>query len=334
VIFVKPLYKVAIPPSSAACLSSGAMSSDWGAGFAIADRAEADAWVRTHVTPTGPIEIVHERPWATVLRVPLAEGQAWCKACGPIQAFEPRLTASLFARWPDRVSEVLAHDAERSWLLLADAGTAISALGNPPETWLQVLPRYAELQRGEAAYVDEHLTFGVPDLRVAALPRRYEDLLRDDLPLDPAERARLGRFAESFARLCDELGALAIPETIQHDDLHLANVYARGDRFRVLDWGDASIGHPYASLVETFRFLEEVNGLPPTDPWFARLRDAYLEPWGSGLEEAFALALRIGAFAHALAWVRQRDALPRSSVPVFDRAFSIVLRRAAARTFE
>jgi hypothetical protein len=310
------------------------MSSSWGAGFPIADRAGAETWTRDHVTPTGPIEVAHERPWATVLRVPLADGQAWFKACGPIQAFEPRLTASLFARWPDRVSEVLAHDPERSWLLLADAGTPISALGNPPETWLQVLPRYAELQRGEAAYVDEHLTFGVPDLRVAALPRRYEDLLRDDLPLDPAERARLGRFAESFARLCDELGALAIPETIQHDDLHLANVYARGDRFRVLDWGDASIGHPYASLVETFRFLEEVNGLPPTDPWFARLRDAYLEPWGSGLEEAFALALRIGAFAHALAWVRQRDALPRSSVPVFDRAFSIVLRRAVARTFE
>jgi hypothetical protein len=42
----------------------------------------------------------------------------------------------------------------------------------------------------------------------------------------------------------------------------------------VLDWGDSSISHPFVSLVVTFRFLEEVNELPPGDPWFARLRDA------------------------------------------------------------
>ena len=35
------------------------------------------------------------------------------------------------------------------------------------------------------------------------------------------------------------------------------------------------------------RFLEQVNGLPPSDPWFTRLRDAYLEPWGSGLTDTF-----------------------------------------------
>ena len=61
-------------------------------------------------------------------------------------------------------------------------------------------------------------------------------------------------------------------------------------RLRVLDWGDSSISHPFASLVVTFRFLEEFNKLPPGDPWFPRLRDAYLEPWGHGLTDAFALA--------------------------------------------
>ena len=86
------------------------------------------------------------------------------------------------------------------------------------------------------------------------------------------------------------------PETIQHDDLHLANLYAQGERLRVLDWGDSSISHPFASLVVTFRFLEETNKLTPTDPWFARLREAYLEPWGPGLADAFALAIRVGTF--------------------------------------
>ena len=53
---------------------------------------------------------------------------------------------------------------------------------------------------------------------------------------------------------------------------------------------------------------------------------------GSGLTDTFALAMRVGAFAHSIAWVRQRDHLPESEVPDFDRWFPLVLRRAAAQT--
>jgi hypothetical protein len=298
------------------------------------DRSAAEVWIRTYVQPAGAIETVRERPWATVLRVPLANSVVWFKACSPVQAFEPRLTAGLSARWPDRVVEVLGHDEERAWLLLADAGVPIGYYLNPPESWLAALPRYAELQRGEAAYAPEHLAHHVPDLRVARLQARYEDLLRHDLPLESEEIGRLRRFAARFAELCGELAADGVPETVQHDDLHGANLYARGEQLRLLDWGDASIAHPFASLVVTFRFLEEINKLPPTDPWYARLRDAYLEPWGRDLANAFALANRVGTFAHAFAWVRQRDALPGEVPAGFDREFQIVLRRAVARTLE
>jgi hypothetical protein len=289
-------------------------------------------WIRAHVEPVGAIEIAHERPWATVFRVPLADGTAWFKACGPVQAFEPRLTAELFWRWPDRVTEVIAHDVERAWLLLADAGQRVAELGNPPGTWLTALPRYAELQRGEAERAQEHLTHGVPDLRISTLPARYDDLVQRDLPLTHEEIDRLGRFSVRFRELCDELTAHGIPETVQHDDLHQNNLYAAGERLRVLDWGDSSISHPFASLVVTFRFLEEFNKLPSADPWFTRLRDAYLEPWGSGLAPTFDLAIRVGMFAHACAWARQRDALPDDARPDFDTWFAVVLRRAIART--
>jgi hypothetical protein len=294
------------------------------------DRAIVEAWIRARVDPVGPIETAHQEPWATVLRVPLADGVVWFKACAPVQAFEPRLTAALSARWPDRVAEVLGWDQRRAWLLLADAGTPLGAVGNPPEAWLEALPRYAELQRGEAAHAHDHLAHGVPDLRVATLPARYEELLRRDLPLTHEERARMGAFAPRFARLCGEHAAHQVPETVQHDDLHMANVYAQGERLRLLDWGDASISHPFASLVVTFRFLEERNRLAPGDRWFARLRDAYLEPWGGGLAGVFALALRVGTFAHCFAWTRQRDHLPQAARPEFDEAFRVVLRRALA----
>jgi hypothetical protein len=304
------------------------------------DLAAAGAWTRTQVDTVGPIETVHERPWATVCRVRLSGGKvAWFKACAPIHAFEVRLTAELSARWPDRVAEVLAHDETRSWLLLADAGDPLGTWAdppgpglNPPEAWLELLPRYAELQRGEAQHAGTHLAHGVPDLRVATLPERLDELLQVDLPLRRPEIERLRGFAGGFSDLCAALAASGPPETVQHDDLHMANVYRRDGRLRVLDWGDSSIAHPFASLVVPFRFLEQINGLVPGDPWFGRLRDAYLEPWGHGLAEAAELALRVGAFSRAFAEARLRRRLPPDAIPAFDRDFTVVLRRAVART--
>jgi hypothetical protein len=250
-----------------------------------------------------------------------------------VQGFEPRLSAELFARWPDRVAEVLAHDNERAWLLLADAGTPIGAFGNlnPREAWITVLPPYAELQRGEVAHAQEHLAHGVPDMSVELLPDRLEQTLQSELPLDPDGIQQLRAFLPRFAELCAELAGCGPPVTVQHDDLHMANVYERDGRLRVLDWGDASISHPFFSLYVTFRFLESVTKLAPDDPWFDRLRDAYLEPWGPGHEQTFALALRVAAFAHAIAWKRQRDHVPKEEWPEFDPE---VMRRTLARTID
>jgi hypothetical protein len=304
-----------------------------GGHSARVNRAAADDWIRTHVEPAGPIELEHEAAWATVLRVPLDGGVCWFKACGAVQAFEPRLTAALFSRWPDRVAKVIAHDDARAWILLAHAGTPIAVYGSPPEAWLVVLPAYAELQRGETVHADDHLAHGVPDLRLAELPARYESFVQSDLPLDDDELERLRGFVPRFAELCAELATHGVAETIQHDDLHYANVYDDGGTLRVLDWGDSSVAHPFFTLVETFRFLEHVNGLRPGDPFFARLRAAYLEPWGDGHEETFELALRIGELAHSLAWLRQRDHLPEHERREFDKWFPVVLRRAVAQTY-
>jgi hypothetical protein len=75
------------------------------------------------------------------------------------------------------------------------AGTPIGVFGNPPEAWLVALPLYAQLQSGEAAHRHDHLAHGVPDLRVATLPARYEDLLLHDLPLERDEIRRVRDFA-------------------------------------------------------------------------------------------------------------------------------------------
>jgi hypothetical protein len=272
------------------------------------------------------------RPWATIATVPTESGTAWFKACEPQQAFEARLTAELYRRWPDRVTRLLGADPARGWLLSADAGSSLRSLGNPPEEWRRILPRYAELQMGERAYVADHLAHGVMDMRVARLPERYAGLLeRSDLPLDVGELATLRAFEPELARWCAEVAAESPGDTVQHDDLHTNAVWLRGDEARIMDWGDTSIGHPFASLVVTFRFLERENGLAPDDPWFARLRDAYLEPWGgSRWVPAFERAMRVGRFAHAIAWLRHRDPLTAEQRAAFDLEYAVVLRQALA----
>jgi len=267
-----------------------------------------------------------------VLRVPIARGAAFFKACRPIQAFEPRLSAALANRWPDRVATVIAHDEARSWLLTADAGTAIGDAGNPPERWAEVLPRYAELQRGEVVHVAEHLAGGVPDFRSAALGERFGTLLEAELPLELHEVRALRGLAPSLETLTRELDAGPIQASIEHADLHLRSVFIgtgdHGGGLRVLDWGDAVVAHPFFSPFITFHFLREVNGLAPGDPWLHRLRDAYLEPWGSGLVPLFESAQRAAAVARALGWLRHREAMGVGSFPGFDEQLPGVLRGA------
>lgn len=263
-------------------------------------------------------------------RVLTDDRTVWFKACNKVQAFEPRLTAELSRRWPGFVTEVLAHDEDRAWLLLGDAGTAVAKLANSPDVWLRALPRYAELQRGEVAHAGDHLEHGVPDLRVAKLPAAYAQLVALDLPLEPGELARMRAFEPEFDRLCAELAHEHPVASIQHDDLHLWNLFVDRQAIRVIDWGDSSIGDPFWSLFVTFRFLEQINGLAPGDPWFTRLRDAYLEPWGAGLTGTFHRALRVGAFAHAIASMRGRIALRGGERLLFDEDFAAILRRALA----
>jgi hypothetical protein len=296
------------------------------------DTAAALEWIRTVAPTAKEMVLERERAWAAIYRVPTTGAEVWFKACSPVQAFEPRLTAELAARWPDRVVRVLAHDAARRWLLTADAGRSVDSAGNLPQIWLRALPLYAELQMGEVQHVEAHLAHDVPDRRTETLPATFEELVhrRHELPLEPNEMERLRGFLPRFAEMCRRLADAHPVHSVQHDDLHHRSVYLDGPAIRILDWGDASIAHPFASLVVTFRFLEERNGLAPDDPWFDRLRDAYLEPWGRGLAETFDLAMRVGMVAQLSAWLRHRDAMSPDDRRAFDGQFAIILRRALA----
>jgi hypothetical protein len=88
--------------------------------------------------------------------------------------------------------------------------------------------------------------------------------------------------------------------------LHPNNVFGRGEEAVAFDWGDASLTHPFSSLLVLQRASARFFGVEA----LAALRSAYLEPWleagyqQADLQRAVDLALLIAPVARATAWCR------------------------------
>ena len=196
---------------------------------------------------TGDIEQPHIRPWSTVLRIPTTGGDVWFKANIPLLAYEAGVVGLLAARRPDFVPGLLATDVDRGWMLMADGGERLREIVERERDlrrWLDVLPRYGELQIDMAEDRDRLLGLGLPDRRLETLASRYEELIgRVDTVTDD-ERRRLRALVPTIGELCDRLASVGLPETIQHDDLHDGQIFVRDGRYLFFDWGDACVSHP------------------------------------------------------------------------------------------
>ncbi len=307
-------------------------------------RAEALGWVNERLgaiarPPTGEPEQTHAMPWSTVFRVPTAAGPVWFKANNAGTAYEAALVDAL-GRWcPDRVVAPLAADTARGWLLMPDGGTTLRAAQRGDtdlDHWQQILVEYADLQRLLVARADELVRLGVPDLRPTVLAEARARLLAEErwlrLDLDDgmsrADLQRLRGDQQRYAALCAELDAYGVPASLQHDDLHDNNVFVANNVFaankvfvtpghyRVFDWGDSSVSHPFGTLLVTLRVVAHLLKLANGAPELLRMRDAYLEAWTSeydvaDLREAARLAARLGSVARALSYRRSLvDATP------------------------
>ena len=67
----------------------------------------------------------------------------------------------------------------------------------------------------------------------------------DWLALDPDLDGRARAWLPGFADACSSLAESVVPSTVQQDDLHDGNVLLHGTTYRLVDWGDAGISHPF-----------------------------------------------------------------------------------------
>jgi len=219
------------------------------------------------------------------------------------------------------------HGRRRGWFLAEDAGERlreIFARDRDIRRWQVVLPVYAELQLATAPRTAELLKLGAPDRRASALARSYERLLEKrslmrvglNEGLTLAQHQRLRALVPQISEWATTISA-AFPDTIQHDDLHDGQVFVRDGQYRILDWGDACVSHPFYSLSVILRSIAYGFKLKNDARDLARARDAYLEPFTSvatakQIRSAYPIAVRLGWITRALSWALVVENLPPS----------------------
>lgn len=293
---------------------------------------EVRAWVAAQLKPrgsrlTGEWEQPHTRVWSSTIRIETTEGRVWFKVNASGTAQEPRLLALLDELRPGLGPEVIAYDDARAWSLIRDGGPMLRSRAEPDalwDYWERLLPRYAEAQLVLASHQNRFLATGVPDRGPARLPLAYRRLLAE-LAAQPTEdggltvehASALEQRLPVYDDRCAELAASPMVDTLQHDDLHSNNVCWPGEvdelsSVRIIDWGDASVGHLFGTMLATLnsiafhaRVLNDDGRID--DLHVLRIRDAYLETFadlGSRKEliRWVALARSTGCVTRALAW--------------------------------
>ena len=291
--------------------------------------AQARAWVADRLAGldaelTGEGVQPHARPWSSAIRFETTAGRVWFKVNGTGTRHEATLVRELDRLVPGLVPEVLAVDAARGWSLSRDGGPILRETAPADElwgAWEQLLPRYAEAQIALSGHRDELLATGIAEVSPATVPGLARQLL-DELAATPEDEG--GLTLEQAAALVGglplvadvgaERGACGVPDSVQHDDLHSANVCWPGSAAdaRVIDWGDATWGHPLGTMLATLNSIAfhagtYVDGRPARTPELLRVRDAYLEPFTryaahADLVRCVDLARRTGCVGKALSY--------------------------------
>lgn len=321
--------------------------------------ADTDAWIHEAALTvgarvSGPIETTHHRFWAVVRRVSTDQGVMWFKENAPSQSFEAALVRTIDQVAPGQVAPVVATDDVRGWLLTRDLGSPLAedpALQSDSAAGValaELAGSYAGLQRTLEGRARDMWAAGVPSFDYGNA-MAYAVALADQLaglPMEDGRRldadgrrmvdAGLSRLGEAAARLEVD----GIPESLEHNDLHLWNAFrpavpARSGFSRlgpsgvvspeatglaVIDLGDALWSHPFATLRLLCWNARRRLGSGPGDPAYERIVEAYLDHWSefgteTDLRRLLPAAERLSCLHRAESWRRLMADVPLSTIP-------------------
>ncbi len=284
-------------------------------------RDDLRAWCEGILGPVTAMSQQKLRGWATVWRVETADGVWFAKQNCPGQELEVALMATLAEVVPDRVVPVTA--ARDGFLLTPDQGEVFyETAGGDLANWVRLAREAAELQRALLPHLDALLAADPGELRpdqacdyVAARVEQYAALAPGDgRRLDPETAGRLRAHLPVVRRWAEQVAALGLPLTLNHNDLHENNVFDVDGRLRFFDFGDALVTEPLGVLLVPLNVLGEKLEAGGDDPRLWQVADAALEVWSdlapmAELRAALPAALQLGRLGRVESWVRCQPSL-------------------------
>jgi hypothetical protein len=293
---------------------------------------ELRAWCESHVGALTTMEQHKLRGWATVWRVESAEGVFFAKQNCRLQNFEVTLVPALARIAPSRVVPVRA--ADHRFLMTPDQGpTFLETVGEALGPWVRLAREAALLQRDVLGHVDELSSAGATTLTVEGLPDYFQERVEQyaELPDDDPRRlagdvaGRLRALLPDVRRWAEQLGALGLPITLNHNDLHESNVFDVDGRLRFFDFGDALLSDPLLVLLIPLNVLSDQLKAPADDPRLGRVVEAALEVWSdlvplAELRAALPAALQLARLGRVESWVRSQPTLTAEELEQFGSA--------------
>jgi len=280
-------------------------------------REELRAWCESWVGPVVDMEQHKLRAWATVWRLRTADGRRWfAKQNCPGQQVEVPLMEALSRLAPQRVVPVTA--ARDGFLLTPDQGPVFyETAGDDLENWVRLARDAALLQRELVPHHRELLATGMTELTPQQAPAYAAARIEQYAVLDPGDSRRLEPVVADrlrahlpvVRRWAEQVAALGLPLTLNHNDLHENNVFDVDGRLRFFDFGDSLMTEPLGVLLVPLNILGEKLGADADDRRLWRVVDAALEVWtdlapAAELRAALPAALQLGRLGRVESWVR------------------------------
>lgn len=245
---------------------------------------------KANLTALQPPTLFRDRPWSCIWTIETNAGRLFLKEQRAALANEASLLPFLSSHCADNLPEWLGCLPEAGLVLMHDAGRQLrEELTECPslEHWEQVLDIYADIQRRLIGSEETLIALGAQDRRFASLPIQFEALIpilpwlrrKSEDGLTDSEILLLPKALELLKSQCQYLTESVLPETINHDDLHSGNIFLKEERYRLIDWGDCVVSHPFFTIPITLMSAADSLGCLDDAPEIAALRDRYLLHW-------------------------------------------------------
>lgn len=282
-------------------------------------------WMREAVAATGATILAgpsQVRAWAisSIWKIKTSTGTLYFKAVPDFFGHAPVLEQYLSEHFPDNLIEIVAIEPDQHWMLSREwAGENPSTA----EHWQHILRMVTGIQLHCKDSVDELLSFGCKDRRLAKIPELVQPIF-DDLKnaemleiygVDLDEAEELSTRLKSLPALCENLSNFGLPETLIHGDLWGNNVIYRdeisGKSPVIFDWTDASITHPFIDIYLLLTSEPDLSMRPV-------IRQIFIDIWSEhfsreAVESALEVAEQVAPFYFMLAFRTVQISAPKQS---------------------